>query len=100
MPAFDRYCLKSRQRSAQTQQSNPNSKVFESKLRTRRDFESMLRIQGRKIVFQQYRPKADSCTAAINVISSAAPSQRSRHIALRTGGAFLLLQTECEPNWQ
>src|SRR5262245_56433700 len=24
-----------------------------------RDFESMLRIQGRKIVFQQYRPKAD-----------------------------------------
>src|SRR5262249_12568202 len=65
-----------------------------------RDFESMLRIQGRKIVFQQYRPKADSCTAAINVISSAAPSQRSRHIALRTGGAFLLLQTECEPNWQ
>src|SRR5262245_31670677 len=24
-----------------------------------RDFESMLRIRGRKIVFQQYRPKAD-----------------------------------------
>src|SRR5262249_39921258 len=29
-----------------------------------RDFESMLRIQGRKIVFQQYRSNADSCTEA------------------------------------
>src|SRR5262249_17699079 len=29
-----------------------------------RDFESMLRIQGRKIVFQQYRPKADITLAA------------------------------------
>src|SRR5262249_6793307 len=27
-----------------------------------RDFESMLRIQGRKIVFQQYRSEADICS--------------------------------------
>src|SRR5262249_6664627 len=32
-----------------------------------RDFESMLRIQGRKIVFQQYRSKADICTAPAHV---------------------------------
>src|SRR5262245_40070940 len=32
-----------------------------------RDFESMLRIQGRKIVFQQYRPKADICGAPAHV---------------------------------
>src|SRR5215831_17351135 len=32
-----------------------------------RDFESMLRIQGRKIVFQQYRSKADICTAPARV---------------------------------
>src|SRR5262245_17478450 len=32
-----------------------------------RDFESMLRIQGRKIVFQQYRSKADICAAKSHV---------------------------------
>src|SRR5262245_35872054 len=32
-----------------------------------RDFESMLRIQGRKIVFQQYRSKADVRTAKRHV---------------------------------
>src|SRR5215813_2279046 len=32
-----------------------------------RDFESMLRIQGRKIVFQQYRSKADICSAKRHV---------------------------------
>src|SRR5262249_16751733 len=34
-----------------------------------RDFESMLRIQGRKIVFQQYRPKADR-VALINTLNT------------------------------
>src|SRR5262249_12393831 len=32
-----------------------------------RDFESMLRIQGRKIVFQQYRSKSDICIAPAHV---------------------------------
>src|SRR5262249_21157475 len=58
-----------------------------------RDFESMLRIRGRKIVFQQYRSKADICTAPAHVrftpksghlrCSSACPLwAKSGHIAV------------------
>src|SRR5262249_24652546 len=45
-----------------------------------RDFESMLRIQGRKIVFQQYRSKADisHCNRDVRFTPESGHVQRTR----------------------
>src|SRR5262249_54046567 len=53
-----------------------------------------IETQSRNVRFV---PKADICGAAIDVVSSAAPSRRSCHTPLRTDDAFSLLQRECGP---
>src|SRR5262249_55417543 len=42
-----------------------------------RDFESMLRIQGRKIVFQQYRPIADIPPHSMTSLARCHPPSKS-----------------------
>src|SRR5215813_13355570 len=56
-----------------------------------RDFESMLRIQGRKIVFQQYRPKADIRSRQAPLADRIAVTPRGSLSLVSVRGPFSLL---------